>query len=82
IQESLSISDHIIIVGNKKLIASDSPENIKNSKDQQIQNFLAGKPLDYNYHNHNDLEKNFFKKEILGSEVVTIFSKVYTLTFS
>ncbi|ACD30367.1 ABC transporter ATP-binding protein [Francisella tularensis] len=66
IQESLSISDHIIIVGNNKIIASDSPENIKNSKDQQIQNFLAGKPLDYNYHNHNDLEKNFFKKEILG----------------
>ncbi|MDE5023043.1 phospholipid ABC transporter ATP-binding protein MlaF, partial [Francisella tularensis subsp. holarctica] len=26
IQESLRISDHIIIVGNKKIIASDSPE--------------------------------------------------------
>ncbi|MDE5012612.1 phospholipid ABC transporter ATP-binding protein MlaF, partial [Francisella tularensis subsp. holarctica] len=35
-QESLSISDHIIIVGNKKSIASDSPDNITNSKDQQI----------------------------------------------
>ncbi|MDE4951398.1 phospholipid ABC transporter ATP-binding protein MlaF, partial [Francisella tularensis subsp. holarctica] len=44
IQESLSISDHFIIVGNKKIIASDSPENIKNSKDQQKQKFLAGKP--------------------------------------
>ncbi|MDE4990581.1 phospholipid ABC transporter ATP-binding protein MlaF, partial [Francisella tularensis subsp. holarctica] len=67
IQESLSISDHIIIVVNKKIIDSDSPENIKNSKDQQIQNFLAGKPLYYNYHNQNDLEKNLLKKEIIGS---------------
>ncbi|MFV9972289.1 MAG: ABC transporter ATP-binding protein [Francisella endosymbiont of Hyalomma asiaticum] len=66
IQESLSISDHIIIVGNRKIIASDSPQNIKNSKDQQIQNFLAGKPLAHNHDNHNDLEENFFKKEILG----------------
>ncbi|MFV9931343.1 MAG: ABC transporter ATP-binding protein [Francisella endosymbiont of Hyalomma asiaticum] len=66
IQESLSISDHIIIVGNRKIIASDSPQNIKNSKDQQIKNFLVGKPLDHNHYNHNDLEENFFKKEILG----------------
>ncbi|MEY8701593.1 ABC transporter ATP-binding protein [Francisella philomiragia] len=63
IQESLSISDHIIIVGNKKVIASDTPENIKNSKDKQIQDFLAGRPLENN--SKNSVDKNFFYKEIL-----------------
>ncbi|MBK2259385.1 ABC transporter ATP-binding protein [Francisella philomiragia] len=63
IQESLNISDHIIIVGNKKVIASDTPENIKNSKDKQIQDFLAGRPLENN--SKNSVDKNFFYKEIL-----------------
>ncbi|MEY8766572.1 MULTISPECIES: ABC transporter ATP-binding protein [Francisella] len=63
IQESLSISDHIIIVGNKKVIASDTPENIKNSKDKQIQDFLAGRPLENR--DKKSVDKNFFYNEIL-----------------
>ncbi|BCD92492.1 ABC transporter ATP-binding protein [Francisella halioticida] len=65
IQESLSISDHIIIVGDKKIIVSDTPENIKNSSDKRIINFLAGKPLDSHNKDQNNLNKAFFEKEIL-----------------
>lgn len=65
IQESLSISDHIIIVGNKKIIASDTPKNIRNSSDKRIINFLAGKPLDSHDEDQNNLNKTFFEKEIL-----------------
>ncbi|WP_150466761.1 ABC transporter ATP-binding protein [Francisella sp. SYW-9] len=65
IQESLKISDHVIIVGDKKVIASDSPENIKNSSDKRIINFLSGKPLDDHDEDQNNLDKTFFEKEIL-----------------
>ncbi|MED7818763.1 MULTISPECIES: ABC transporter ATP-binding protein [unclassified Francisella] len=65
IQESLKISDHVIIVGDRKIIASDSPENIKNSSDKKVLNFLAGKPLNDHSKNQNNLNKAFFEKEIL-----------------
>jgi len=67
IQESLSISDHIIIVGNKKIIASDTPSNIQSSNDDLVKKFLAGEPLDNS--TKTDAEDgeytNFFEKEIL-----------------
>ncbi|KEI34965.1 methionine ABC transporter ATP-binding protein [Francisella sp. W12-1067] len=65
IQESLSISDHIVIVANKKILASDSPENIKNSKNEDIKAFLAGKPLKSGEQNQQHPDKDFFIKEIL-----------------
>lgn len=67
IQESLSISDHIIIVGDKKIIASDSPKNIKNSDNPSIKNFLAGKSLENPNAADNIIDKDFFEKEILRS---------------
>lgn len=66
IQESLSISDHIIIVGNKKIIASDSSDNIKNSSDRNIKKFLAGEPLDDSSITNDNSDESFFEKEILG----------------
>ncbi|API86171.1 ABC transporter ATP-binding protein [Francisella uliginis] len=65
IQESLKISDHVIIVGDKKVIASDSPENIRKSSNKRIINFLAGKPLDDHDEDQSSLNKTFFEKEIL-----------------
>ena len=62
IEESLNISDHIIIVANTKILASDTPENIRNSKNQSVQNFLKGKSLNSNTENAND---NFFISEVL-----------------
>ncbi|QIV95484.1 phospholipid/cholesterol/gamma-HCH transport system ATP-binding protein [Allofrancisella inopinata] len=65
IQESLSISDHIVIVANKKILASDSPENIKNSINKDIKAFLAGEPLKNMEQNQQNLDEDFFIKEIL-----------------
>lgn len=42
IEEALDISDNVIIVANKKILACDSVENIKNSNDIAIQSFLKG----------------------------------------
>lgn len=66
IEESLSISDHIIIVGNKKIIASDTPSNIQSSRNELVKKFLAGEPLDDSKTNiDRDKYNNFFEEEIL-----------------
>lgn len=44
IHDVLSIADHVVILANKKVIAADSPENIKKSKSKFIQQFLNGEP--------------------------------------
>ena len=62
IEESLKISDHIIIVADTKILASDTPENIRKSKKQSIQNFLKGKSLNPTMKDSNG---NFFISEIL-----------------
>ncbi|AIT09368.1 ABC transporter ATP-binding protein [Candidatus Francisella endociliophora] len=67
IEESLSISDHIIIVGNKKIIASDTPQNIKSSNDKLIKKFLAGEPLEDSKKDLKKDDTNFFEREILRS---------------
>ena len=68
IEESLNLSDHIIIVGNKKILASDSPSNIKNSSDPNIQAFISGKAIDSSESDKNNEEKSFFTKQILESQ--------------
>ena len=62
IEESLNISDHIIIVADTKILASDTPENIRNSKNPEVQNFLNGKSLNTKV---NEADKNFFISEVL-----------------
>lgn len=44
IHDVLSIADHVVILANKKIIAADNPENIKNSKSKFVQQFLNGCP--------------------------------------
>jgi phospholipid/cholesterol/gamma-HCH transport system ATP-binding protein len=67
IQESLSISDHIVIVANKKVIASDTPENIKASKSLAVKKFLSGEPLEDQNTSDKNNDKCFFTREILRS---------------
>lgn len=62
IEESLNISDHIIIVADTKILANDTPENIRKSKNQSVQNFLKGKSLNTNTINDDE---NFFINEVL-----------------
>lgn len=64
IEESLELSDHIIISANKKVIASDSPDNIRKSSDPEIQNFLNGETSVDESFNSNS---NFFINSLLGS---------------
>lgn len=61
IEESLNISDHIVIVADTKILANDTPENIRNSDNQTVQNFLKGKPLSTDTQN----DKSFFINEVL-----------------
>ena len=65
IEESMSISDHIVIVANKKILASDTPENIIKSTNNDVQAFLAGETMDSSAQN-NDENNIFFNNEILG----------------
>ena len=44
IHDVLSISDHVIVIANKKIIASDTPKNIQNSNSEFLKQFLNGKP--------------------------------------
>jgi phospholipid/cholesterol/gamma-HCH transport system ATP-binding protein len=64
IEESMSISDHIIIVADKKVLASDTPDNIKNSSNSDVQSFLKGRPMS-NTSQNNDENSIFFNNEIL-----------------
>ena len=63
IEESMSISDHIIIVADKKVLASDTPDNIRNSNNSDVQSFLKGKSMSNTHHNNEN--SIFFNKEIL-----------------
>ncbi|MCL4110962.1 UNVERIFIED_CONTAM: hypothetical protein GTU68_030154 [Idotea baltica] len=64
IEESLELSDHIVISANKKIIASDAPENIRNSSNPEVQDFLHGKSkVDRSSNNDNDL----FINTLLGN---------------
>jgi len=62
IEESLNISDHIIIVADTKILVSDTPENIRKSKNLSVQNFLKGKSLNSKTKDAND---DFFISEVL-----------------
>ena len=62
IEESLNISDHIIIVADTKILSNDTPENIRKSKNQSVQNFLKGKSLNTNTINNDE---KFFINEVL-----------------
>ncbi|MFT6835671.1 MAG: phospholipid/cholesterol/gamma-HCH transport system ATP-binding protein, partial [Francisellaceae bacterium] len=44
IHDVLSIADYVILLANKKIIATGSPDNIKNSKSKFVQQFLNGRP--------------------------------------
>ena len=62
IEESLNISDHIVIVADRKILVSDTPDNIRKSENQSVQNFLKGKSLNPKIKDTND---DFFINEVL-----------------
>ena len=64
IEESMSISDHIIIVADKKVLVSDTPDNIRNSSNNDVQSFLKGETMNNTTQNNNE-NNIFFNKEIL-----------------
>jgi phospholipid/cholesterol/gamma-HCH transport system ATP-binding protein len=65
IEEAMNISDNIIIVANKTVIANDTPENIRKSDNQTIKDFING-----NYYETKNEQSNtnsdFFRKELLN----------------
>ncbi|MDC0534544.1 ATP-binding cassette domain-containing protein [Francisellaceae bacterium] len=44
IHDVMSIADFVVVISNKKIVAADTPENIKNSDSKFLQQFLNGKP--------------------------------------
>lgn len=44
IKDVLSIADFAIVISDKKIVAADTPENIRNSDSSFLQQFLNGKP--------------------------------------
>lgn len=44
VEESLSIADHVCILAGGKVIAEGAPEDIRNSTDPQVKQFLNGEP--------------------------------------
>ena len=52
VPESFKIADHVYIVGQGKLITDGSPEQLSDSTDPYVQQFLHGKPdgpIAFNY---------------------------------
>ena len=64
IEESMCISDHIIMLNEKKIIASDSPKNLENTNNKIIKDFLQGKSLNTE-NKSTDVDNIAFEKEIL-----------------
>jgi phospholipid/cholesterol/gamma-HCH transport system ATP-binding protein len=44
VQETLSISDYVYVISNKKVIGHGTPESIMNNKSAQLQQFIQGLP--------------------------------------
>ena len=63
IEESLNISDYIIIVANQGILASDTTENIIKSENKFIKSFLAGASL--NSEDTKIAEEKFFNEFLL-----------------
>ena len=67
VSEIFSIADHVIVISEGKVIAEGTPQQIRNSKSEMIEQFVHGHPngpVPFHY-NSKDINSDFFEENDL-----------------